>query len=330
MYAVDEIAVGVEELDGADAGAAVPEAAVTSGAIGRLVVDEEHFTFLAGDVGDHTAGGAALLDVPDDLAVGLAAVEVSMDAGPGLGEVEFVGLAFVPEGGEELAGQGQGPDLGPPAADVEDAVCQFLTRYLTGKVIRGEPYPGRREVAAPVLVGIAVAVLGPDDVAAPVPDDFAREFGFHSLGVPEHFEGFRVAEDVVGAEADVEGRDLADTQVPGHPPVGAHPFRMRRRALDADAAARAVFRQEAVVGLDAERDAPVHRDPLPAPEAVELRSIAAPGAGLYHKVRRPPPRRLVLGQLPEHGLVLPQRRVTEEEFDEECLRLPCLLVVSCE
>ena len=132
------------------------------GTVGGLVVHQEHILFLASDVRDHASGGAALFHVPDDLRVGFPAVEFRMDERPGLREVEFVGRSFVPEGGKKLAGERDRAHFRPASADVENAVRKFLTSNYAGQVVGGEPYPGRGEVPAPVLVGIPVAVFGTD------------------------------------------------------------------------------------------------------------------------------------------------------------------------
>jgi hypothetical protein len=132
---IDEFAMWVEELDSADAVAAVPEAGVTAGAIWGFVVHQEHVLFLAGDVRDHAAGSAALLNVPDDLRVGFPTVEVRIDERPSLGEIELIGRSFVPEGRQKLAREGQRADLGPPAADVENAVHELLARNFAGQVV---------------------------------------------------------------------------------------------------------------------------------------------------------------------------------------------------
>ena len=167
-----------------------------------------------------------LLHVPDDLRVGFPAVEIRMDERPGLGEVELIGRSFVPESRQKLARQSQRADLGPPAADVEDAVHQLLACNLASQVVGGQPDPRRGEVPAPVLIGITVAVFRTDQIAAAVPDNLALIFRLHPLRVPEHLEGLGMAEEVIGAKAHVEGDDLPDPEVPGHLTIGTHPFRV--------------------------------------------------------------------------------------------------------
>ena len=146
--------------------------------------------------------------------------------------------------------------------------------------------------------------------------------------MPEHLERLRGAEYLVGAETDVEGNLFADLQVPGHLPVDAHPFRVLCGAFHMDVSVRFRFRQEAVVRFHAERHAPIDLNPFPAPEAVQLRRIPAPGARLDHQVRGLDACGLVFRQLPENGLLASGGRIAEEEFDEERLFLAGLRIVS--
>ena len=95
-------------------------------------------------------------------------------------------------------------------------------------------------------------------------------------------------------------------------------------AFHAYAAAGAVFREEAVVRLDAEGNAPVHADAFPAPEPVQLGGVRAPGAGLHHQIGGA---LRLSGNLPEHGLVAAQGGIAEEELDEEGFLLAGLRVV---
>jgi hypothetical protein len=130
---------------------------------------------------------------------------------------------------------------------------------------------GEVNVPTPVLIGITVAVLRTDQIAAAVPDDFALVLRLHSLRVPEHLEGLSMPEEVIGPETHVEGGDLPDAEVPGHLAVGTHPFRVLGGPLDLYVSMGTVFRQEAAIGLDAERDIPIDLDPVPTPETVQLR-----------------------------------------------------------
>ena len=140
--AVHQVSVRIEQLDGTNTITTVPEAVVASGAVGRFVIDKEHIFFLTGDIRDHAAGRAALLDMPDDLRFGLPTVEIRMDEGPCLGEIEFVRRPLIPESRQEFARKGQRTDFRPPATDVEHTVRQFLTGDFTGKVVRRQPNPG--------------------------------------------------------------------------------------------------------------------------------------------------------------------------------------------
>ena len=145
--------------------------------------------------------------------------------------------------------------------------------------------------------------------------------------MPEHLEGLGVAEHFVGPEAHVESGDLADLEVPGHLAVLAHPFGVICRVCHFHVTMGAVFGEEAVVGLYAEGNIPAHLDAVPAPEAVKLGGILAPGAGLDHQVgwllRLP-------GYLTEDGLIGAQRRIAKEEFDEKGLGFSCFSIVGGE
>ena len=327
MDAVDEVAVTVEQLDGAHAVPAVPQALVPFRPVRGFVVHQEHVFFLAGHIRNHPAGAAPLFHMPDNLRRGFLAVELRMDPRPRLGKVEFVRRPFVPEGGQKFAGECQRADLGPAATDVEDAVFQLLSCQLAGEIVGGEPDPGGGEIPSPVLVCIAVAVFGPDQEAAAVPGDLALVFRLHPFGVPEHLESLGVAEDLVSSESHVEGSDLADPEVPVHLSVGAHPLGMLHGALYTDMAMGTVLGQEAVVGLHAERHAPVHPDALPAPETVQLGRIFAPGPGLHHQIGR---FLRLAGNLAEDRLLSAQGRIAEEKLDEERLGRTCLGVITGE
>ena len=135
MNAIDEVPFDIEKLDGPDAVATVPEAVVTLLPVRSLIVHQEHVRLLTGDVGHHPAGKGALFHVPDNLGVGLLAVELRMDSRPGLREIELVWLSLVPKGRQKLPRKSQTAYLGPPSADIEDAVCQLLPRELTGKIV---------------------------------------------------------------------------------------------------------------------------------------------------------------------------------------------------
>ena len=52
MDAVHQIAMAVEELDGADAVPAIPEPVMAFGAVRGFIVHQQHVLFLAGDIGD--------------------------------------------------------------------------------------------------------------------------------------------------------------------------------------------------------------------------------------------------------------------------------------
>ena len=103
MDAVDKGPLMVEQLDGPDAVATVPEAIVTLLPVRSLVVHQEHVRLLTGDVRNHLPGYARLLDMPDDQCVGFPAVELRFHTGPYLREVELEGLPFIPEGRQQTA-----------------------------------------------------------------------------------------------------------------------------------------------------------------------------------------------------------------------------------
>ena len=81
---------------------------------------------------------------------------------------------------------------------------------IAGEVVGGKPYPGRCEITAPVLVGVTKAILRTDHVAAPVPDDLPFELRLHALGVPEHLDSLRMAENLICPKTHVKSRYLLD------------------------------------------------------------------------------------------------------------------------
>lgn len=247
----------VVEFDGALAGAAVPETGVAFIAVGGFVVDEEHVGFATGDVDDHFGTEGGLDDVPDDVGVGFAAVEVGAAAGPEFAEVEFVVLAFIVKLAEEFAAEGDAEGLRIAAADFKDAVVQALAGGFADEIIGGKPYPRRGKVAAPVFVGVAVAVFRAHDVVFAVQAQPAFEGGFHAFGMPEHFKGIEPAEEGRSAVANVIGHLLVDAQVPFHGASVTHPFRVRLgvRFRDGDAPAHVRFGAGAVAGRQVERHA---------------------------------------------------------------------------
>ena len=308
------------ELDRADAVAAVPKAVVALRAVRRLVVDVQHIGLVAGDVGDHLGGERRLFDVPVDLVLGLPAVELRLAAGPELREVELIVLALIEELAEELALERIEEDLRSAAADLEAAVLELFAGLLAHKVVRRQPHPRAREVAAPVLVGVAVAGLGLDDVLAAVELDLALEVALHALGVPEHLEGVDVAEELARAVADMEGDVLLDLEIPFDVAGVAHPLGvgLRLRLGDVDAAARLGLAAEAVRRVDGERNNGGDAHVLPRKEAVQLRLFPAPGADVDHQIGRPLAALLCLGTVPDNdGLILRMRRIAGEELHIE-------------
>ena len=131
---VDEFFAAVE-FDCAFAVAAVPETIVEFFAVRGFVVDEEHILLFASDVRHHTIAPSALFDVPNNLRVRFFAVEFGASARPELGEVELIAFAFVAICGEEFALQGNGADLRASAADIKDAVFEFLARDGARQVV---------------------------------------------------------------------------------------------------------------------------------------------------------------------------------------------------
>ena len=95
-----------------------------------------------------------------------------------------------------------------------------------------------------------------------------------------------MAEQVIGPESYIEGSYLSDFQIPGHLPVGTHPFRMTGGTFDFHMSMSTVLRQETVIGLHTERNTPIDFDPVPTPEPVQLRRPFAPGTDLDHQIRR--------------------------------------------
>ena len=295
------------------------------GSVRGLVVHQKHVLLLTGDICHHPAGKGTLLHMPDNLGIGLLAVEFRMDACPGLGKVELVGRSFIPEGRQELSRKRQGAHFRPSSADIKDAVREFLPGDLAGEIVGREPHPGAREILAPVLVGIAIAVLRADDIAPAVPNDLAFKLALHSFGMPEHFEGLGLAEDLIGSETHVESGDLANLEIPRHLTVLAHPFGMVRRVCHLHVSVGSVLGEVTVIRLDAEGDAPVHLYSLPAPETVKLRGVFPPGSGLDHQVGR---LLRLSGYLAEDGIVPAQGGIAQEELYEERLGLAGLSIMG--
>ena len=238
-----------------------------------------------------------------------------------MGEIKVVFFAFVVEHAEQSSVEGHEVDLRASAADVEHAVFQILARFLALQTIGREPDPRTGEVASPVLVRVAVAFFGRNDVLSAVEHDRPGKCRFHSFGVPVHSEGFGVAQGLARAITDVEGDLLVDGKVPGHFAGVAHPFGVGGGVFwgDEDTAFQHGVRRFAVAGLHAVRRLRVDRGVLYGEETVELGVVFPPGTGFYHKVRGLFTRGLVLGKLSERRFVFGKRGIADKEFDEEGL-----------
>lgn len=321
------------EFNGALAGAAVPETGVTFVAVGGFVVDEDHIGFAAGDVDDHFGTKGSLDDVPDDVGVGFATIEVGAAAGPEFAEVEFVVLAFVVELAEEFAIKCDAEGFRCAAANFEDAVVQAFAGGFADEIIGRKPDPWRGEVAAPVFVGVAVAVFRAHNVLFAVQAQPAFEGGFHAFSVPEHFKGVEAAEEGRRAVADVVSHLLVDAQVPFHGASIAHPFGMRLgvRFGDGDAPGHACFGAGAVASGKVERHTIADADLRPRKEAMELPLWLTPEANVDHAIGRAAPSFTPGWIVPDkHGLRLSVSRIAEKVFDVEALRFAGLGVVRSE
>lgn len=321
------------EFDGALAGAAVPEASVAFVAVGGFVIDEDHVGFAAGDVDDHFGAEGGLDDVPDDVGVGFAAVEVGAAAGPEFAEIEFVVAAFVVELAEEFAAESDAEGFRIAAADFKNAVVQALAGGFADEVVGRKPNPRRGEVAAPVFVGVAVAVFRAHDVVFAVQAQPAFEDGFHAFGVPEHFKGVEPTEKGRGAVANVVGHLLIDAQVPFHGAGVAHPFRVRLgvRFRDGDAPGHVRFGTGAIASGEVERHTVADADLRPGKEAMELPLWLTPEANIDHAIGRAAPSFTPGWIVPDkHGLRLSMGRIAEKVFDVEALRFAGLGVVGRE
>ena len=251
---------------------------------------------------------------------------------PHVGEVEVVGLALVPERAQQPPIQRHKVHLGPPAADVKGAVQKPPAGQPASQAAGGQPHPGAGEVAAPVLVRVAEALLRRHRVAPTVVLDPARVVGLHALGVPVHGEGLGVPQRAAGPVAHVEGDPLFKRQRPAQAAGVAHPLRMRRGILrrHGHAPPQRLLPGQAVPRLDPVRGLRVQRHVIPPEEPVQLAVVLAPAPGLHHQIGGPPPRRPVLRQLPQHRRVPAQGRVAQEKLDEKRLVLPRLRVLRGE
>lgn len=135
MNPVDEPAVPVVKLYRPDSVSSVPQAIVSFGPVRRLIIHKEHVLLPADNIGNHPSGRTRLLHVPDNLRVSFLARELRMDPGPHLGEIKLVRSAFIPKGRKELARECYGAHFRTSSPDIEDAVHEFLSRNLTGKVV---------------------------------------------------------------------------------------------------------------------------------------------------------------------------------------------------
>ena len=333
---VDEAPAAVAalvEFDGALAVAAVPEAGVAFIAVGGFVVDEVHVGFAAGDVDDHFSTEGGLNDVPNDVGVGFAAIEVGAAAGPEFAEVEFVVLAFVVELAEEFAIKCDAEGFRCAAANFEDAVVQAFAGGFADEIIGRKPDPWRGEVAAPVFVGVAVAVFRAHNVLFAVQAQPAFESSFHAFGVPEHFKGVEAAKEGRRAVADVVSHLLVDAQVPCHGANVAHPFRVRLgvRFRDGDAPGHVRFGTGAVASGEVERHTVADADLRPGKEAMELPLWLTPEANVDHAIGRAAPSFTPGWIVPDkHGLRLSMGRIAKKVFDVEALRFAGLGVVGRE
>ena len=187
----------------------------------------------------------------------------------------------------------------------------------------GEPHPGRGEVAAPVLILIAVGGVrrGHFELLA-VEGDGAGVLREHAVGVPGHVEQFQRPHGGGGGKAHVPGDFRFDLDVPFHVAGVTHPFGMGRGVFggNVDGAAHDLLIAVAVSGLHIERRALFDFDALflPAEEAVELRRAAfAPGTDVNHDVGGADLFLLVFRELAEHRLLFAEAGVHDEVFHKE-------------
>ena len=317
---VDELVVAVK-LNGTLAVTAVPETVVELLAVGRLVVYEEHILLLAGDVGNHTVAPGLLLNVPNDLGVGLLTIELGAGKCPELREVELIALALVEVCRKELALERNGANLGASAADVKYAVFKLLACDLAGEVVGGEPYPRRGKVLTPVLVGVAVAGFGSDNVLLTVPDNLARVCSLHTLCMPEHLEELELAEELAGTIANVKGNFLVDLNIPKHFTVLAHPLGMRLCIINLDMTLYFGLGAEEILCFNRERNIEGYVYFIPTKELVELCGIFTPRTALNHEVRGLNAVLFAFLGLTVNRLVAAFCGIAEEILDEECFFL---------
>ena len=317
---LEEEELSAVQLQIAIAVAAVPKRAEPFLAVRGLVVDEQHVFLLAVEFGDEDALLGGLSDVPVDFLVVLVEGELRGREFPELREVELVLFALIVEAAEELSRERDVVDDRTAAADVKGRVLEFLAGDVGGQVARGQPDPRRREVAAPVLVFVAVAGLGLDFVLPAVRLDPALVVALVTVGMPVHVIGFRGEEEGGSAPADVPGDLRVDLEIPLEVAAVAHPLGVGFCVcgVDMDRALHVVLIAVAVVCLDKEGGLLCDLDVLPAEEPVELHFVRmAPHAGLDHEVGRLFAFFLVRRQLAEDRLFAAAFRTAGEVFEEE-------------
>ena len=281
------------------------------------------------EFGDEDALLGALLDVPVDFLVVLVEGEFGGREFPELREVEFVLFALIVEATEELSRERDVVNDRAAATDLKDGILEFLTGDVGGQAVRGQPDPGRREVAAPVLVFVAVAGLGFDFVTLAVRFDPASVPALDTVAVPVHVIGLGGEEEGRCTPANVPGDLRKDLEVPLEVAAVAHPLGVGFRVcgVDVDGALHVVLIAVAVVCLDEEGGLLRDLDVLPAEEPVELHFVGrAPHAGLDHEVGRFFAFFLVLRQLTEDGFLAAAFRAAGKVFEEERLLFAGLLI----
>ena len=240
-----------------------------------------------------------------------------------LGKVEIIFLALIIEYAQQPPIQRNEINLRSASANIKDAVMKLLPCLFTGQAVGRQPDPGRGEIPAPVLVGIAVGFFRRDGILPAVKNDRPTVGALHAFRVPIHSEGFGVPQGLAGPIAHVEGDLFVDCQVPGHFACVTHPFRMGSSLVrcDGHAASERCFTGQAIRRLDLIRRIPIQMNVLPGKEAVQLAGIIAPGACLDHEVGWFLSRGLVLRELSQDGLILRHGRITDKEFNKERLIL---------
>ena len=299
-------------------------------AVRSLVVDSQHVLFVAENLDGHLVKWGLLFNLPRQTLLALAAAELSLGHGPELGKIKLIRRSLIPYGREQLLLKRKRTNLRASATDIEHGILQLLAGNLTGNIIGRQPYPWAGEILAPVLVCISVAGILIHHVVLTVPVQITAIGGLHALGMPEHLEGFHLANGLGCTVTYVEGNLLVDVKIPHHLTGFTHILRMGSCFVlgHLHLTKGTGLGQEAFVCGDEEWKLFLNGDVVPAEESMHLASIRAPGTNLHHQIAWLNTVLAVLFQLAEDRCSAAQFRVDCEELYEECLLFSGVCMMS--